>query len=65
MYALGLGVLEDYTAAHVWFNIAAANGDTSAIELMDEVAQGLTPADLSKAQALARRCLNSNYQDCP
>jgi TPR repeat protein len=39
MYSTGQGVVQDYVLAHVWFNIAAKR---------------MTPADISKAQRMAR-----------
>ena len=31
----------------------------------DQNAKEMTPADISKAQELAKRCIESNYEDCP
>lgn len=38
MYAFGQGVAQDYVAAHVWANLAAAQGDEDARELREQVA---------------------------
>ena len=65
MYARGHGVAQDYITAHVWFNIAASNGNTKASENRDIVASKLSGDALIEAQRLARQCLNSNYQNCP
>jgi hypothetical protein len=32
--------------------------------LRDEIAQGMTSEQIAEAQALARRCIESDYQDC-
>ena len=54
MYLNGLGVLQDYKKAHMWFNLAAANGNKQAVKNRDIAARKMTPADISKAQAMAR-----------
>lgn len=64
MYDNGEGVPEDFVRAHMWFNLAAANGDTTAKENKDLIAQILTPADLATAQRLARECFAKNYKGC-
>ena len=62
MYIKGEGVLQDNVKAHMWANIAAVNGNSG--ELRDLIAEKMTPADISKAQTLARECMKSNYKDC-
>ena len=64
MYQNGEGVLQDYKKAHMWFNIALANGSRKADEFIEIITRRMTPADISKAQDMAERCLASNYQDC-
>ena len=54
MYMNGHGVLQNYVQAHMWFNIAAANGYKAAIKKRDLTAKTMTPADISKAQAMAK-----------
>jgi uncharacterized protein len=54
MYAKGHGVPQNYKKAHMWFNIAFENGLKLAIKNRDVIAKKLTPADISKAQAMAR-----------
>ena len=59
-YRFGAGVVQDYVQAHMWANLAAASrstnseGQSTAIELRDAVAQEMTPAQIGKAQDLAR-----------
>jgi hypothetical protein len=48
----------------MWWNIAASLGDEDSMEFRDKVAEGMTPADISKAQQLARECVAKNYKDC-
>ena len=64
MYEFGDGVLQDNTMAHMWYNIASANGHDKAGGLRDERAGLMTNADISKAQAMARECMNSGYTKC-
>ena len=53
MYANGKGVPEDYVKAHMWWSLAKTQGDERAAEGLDAVKEVMTPADISKAQALA------------
>jgi len=64
MYAKGNGVLEDKAYAHMWFNISAASGNEKSKKNRDIVAKTMTPADISKAQKLARECVKKNYKGC-
>ena len=64
MYKNGLGVPQDFVMAHMWFNLASANGHENAPEARNTVAEGMTPQDISTAQAIARECMSSNYQNC-
>ena len=64
MYEYGNGVLQDNTMAHMWYNIASANGHEKAGGYRDERADLMTSADISKAQAMARECMNSGYTKC-
>ena len=63
-YWNGFGVLQDNTMAHMWFNIASANGDELGGINRDIVAKEMTQADISKAQAMARECMSSDYKNC-
>jgi hypothetical protein len=64
MYAEGQGVPQDNVYAHMWFNLAAADGNENASTGRDMVAKRMTTADISKAQSLARECLKKNYKGC-
>lgn len=48
------GVLQDYVQAHMWFNLAAAQGLEKAARARDAVSQKMTPEQMSEAQARAR-----------
>ncbi len=64
MYSNGQGVLQDNVVAHMWSNIANANGHELGGQNRDTLAKEMTPQDISKAQAMARECMGSNYQNC-
>ena len=64
MYFKGKGVLQDNVTAHMWYNIAAANGYEKAGEWREKRAGLMTSADISKAQSMARECMSSNYKNC-
>ncbi len=53
MYSFGRGVPQDYVQAHMWFNLAAAQGNEKASQNRNIVAKLMTPADISKAQRMA------------
>jgi len=64
MYSNGQGVIQDNVYAHMWWNLAAANGHESARGNKDILVKLMTPQDISKAQDLARECVKKNYKDC-
>jgi TPR repeat protein len=54
MYARGQGVSRDFIQAHMWYNLAGANGASNTAEARDALAQQMTPAQIAEAQQLAR-----------
>ena len=64
MYYNGEGVLQDNVTAHMWFNIAGANGAEDGRDNREKIERKMTPADISEAQKRARICMASNYTDC-
>ena len=64
MYGLGQGVTQDDFYAHMWGNLGASNGNEDGGKLRDIVAKGMTPADISTAQKLARECIRKKYKGC-
>ena len=56
-YLQGLGVLQDYVEAHMWFNLAASRGEAAAVSERDALSEKMTPAQVAEAQALARAWL--------
>ena len=64
MYQTGIGVLADNVLAQMWFNLSGANGDSNGAKKREKIAKDMTPEDISKAQTMARVCMNSNYEKC-
>ena len=62
MYGKGQGVTQDYVQAYLWSNLAAAQDHDAARKNRDAIAKEMTPADISKAQAMAREWLE-NHQE--
>ena len=58
MYATGLGVSQDYVAAHMWYNLAGARSARDQrhtyVGERDSVATRMTPEQIAEAQRLAR-----------
>ncbi len=57
MYLFGHGVPQDYVQAHMWLNLAAAQGGedgAKAANDRDAVATKMTPDQIAEAQQLAR-----------
>ena len=53
-YLEGWGVPQDYVLAHMWGNLAAAQGNPIGKFIRDEVAKKMTPAQVAESQKLAR-----------
>jgi len=49
-----LGVPQDYVQAHMWYNLASADGGSYASKLRADIARKMTPDQIAEAQALAR-----------
>ncbi len=60
MYRHGQGVPQDSIQAHMWFNLAAEHGNVLGRKYRDKLAKDMTPADISKAQALMREWLEEH-----
>ena len=63
-YYYGEGVLQDYLQAHMWMNLAAVSGDKDAQKIRDAIAAKMTSQQIGKAQAMAQKCLASQYKYC-
>jgi TPR repeat protein len=64
LHEVGHGVLQDKVMSHMWFNIASASGDELAVKSRNYMANMMTQAYISKAQAMARECMSSGYTKC-
>jgi len=64
MYLKGNGVSQSKTNAYMWLYNAASQGVRLARWSQDELEKKMTPEQVEKAQALARKCLAKNYKDC-
>ena len=62
MYRHGRGVPQDHAEAVKWYRLAAAQGDANAVKSRDPLASKMTPADISKAQQLAKEWLEKHPQ---
>ena len=65
LYNSGFGVTQDFIQAHMWYNLAAAQGEETARENRDIVAKKMTPAEISKAQAMAREWMEKHHVPYP
>ena len=63
-YYLGRGVLTNYIVSYSWINIARYNGHTGTDKIFKLLAEEMSNSDVSEAQALSKRCLESDYKDC-
>ena len=64
MYEMGQGVLQDNASAHMWYNISGANGYELGAKNRDAIAEEMSQEAIEKAQAMARECMASDYQNC-
>jgi hypothetical protein len=64
MYLHGQGVARDEVRSYMWLRIAAEHGDDAAARNLDIVAAIMTPAQLSRAQAMATQCKASSFKNC-
>jgi len=60
MYDIGEGVPQDNVMAHMFTNLAAANGNDSAAKSRDRVAKRMSSLEIAEAQKLAREWMASH-----
>ena len=60
LYAEGEGVVRDYVQAYMWFDLAAMQGNEGTLSNRDYSATLMTPADISKAKAMAREWMEEH-----
>ena len=63
-YVGGWGVIGDYVYAHMWLNIAIANGAEEARGTFETLKQKMTSSQIAEAQRLARECVKKEYKNC-
>ena len=54
MYFKGMGALQDYCYAHLWFNIASSQGHKKARIQLEKITQKMSAQQVAIAQRLAR-----------
>lgn len=64
MYKQGQGVPQDNMRAYLWFRLASGGGRTVVASNLAFVAQKLTPAQTTQAEAMVSKCRASSYSDC-
>lgn len=60
LYAAGRVVQRDLVAAHMWFNIAALNGDRDAARQRQEISAEMSKDEIAQALAWARAWLEAH-----
>jgi TPR repeat protein len=60
LYATGRDVAADLVVAHKWFNLAAARGNSQALNHRVELAREMSGEQIAEAQKLAREWLQTH-----
>ncbi len=60
LFSIGLDVPGDRVAAHKWFNLAAARGNSEAIRHRRELAGEMSEHEIADAQRAAREWLTTH-----
>lgn len=64
MYEQEEGVALDLVCAYVWYELAAFNGSKQSQTRRNLMETAMSAEQTTPAKALARRCRDSNYQEC-
>ena len=64
MYIQGEGVIKDKIYAHLWWKIAASNGDKDASKSINEIIKKMTTKEIAIAEELNRECIRKNLKSC-
>ena len=62
MYRNGTGVMQDNVLAHMWFNLASAEGNTNAKKFMKTISKSMTVSQIATAQQLAHNCVKGAHR---
>ena len=54
MYTNGQGAPKDSVSAHMWFHVAASNGNKDTVKNKNMLVEQMTPQQIEKAQEMAR-----------
>ena len=60
MFYMGEGVPQDFMYSHMWNNIAACKGIKKAEKFRNELSKKMTPDEIAKAEALAKKWMSKN-----
>ena len=60
MHVIGAGVPQDLVAAHMWLNLAGAQGNVTARERRDAIAVSMSRTQIMEAQRAAREWRKAN-----
>lgn len=68
LYFAGLGVPQDLVRAYMWVDLAAGHmkgeDHKQAVENRDDVAQRMTPAQITEAKRLSEQCRSKQFKGC-
>ena len=64
MYRGGNNHNHNDVIAHMWLNVASANGQAEAPEVLKIIEGNMSRQDVLAAQQLARQCVENNYKNC-
>ena len=64
IYARGRSDFTDYERAYMWSNLSSYNEKTSGDKIKQLLGNIMTAAQISKAEEMSSRCLESGYTDC-
>ncbi|MDC0576256.1 sel1 repeat family protein [Nitrosomonadaceae bacterium] len=64
LYFFGNSLIRDSVRGYMWVSLGASNGDENGNKVKDIMAKEMTPAQISKAQDMARDCLKKSYKNC-
>ena len=57
-----MGIHRDYVSAHMWYSLAAAQGNQEASINRDIIAKRMTPDQIAEAQRMAREWMEKHQQ---
>lgn len=64
VYAMGLSVPQSSALAYMRYYVSVTNGYFASVGGQDRIANRMTSLEISEAQSMARKCVETNYQEC-